>query len=264
MRTGARGGRMGGWADPGGASRSLEDLLNEEHRPELDRLATLASRLLDGAVAMVSIVHLDHQHVAGSAGLGEPWFSNRRLPRAHSLCATVAEDGGVLAVTEARSDPRVPEDLDVGPLGLVAYLGAALRPAGGELNGAFCVIDTKPREWSPADVAVIEDLAAAAEGLLTTPGDDRAEGAEGKRSTAAHGRGPAQRHRFDKDRRRSVEELRQANERLTEALSQAQSNEARYRALVNRIPDTVAGVIDRSYRIALATGAGIPRRAHVR
>ena len=69
-----------------------------------------------------------------------------------------------MVVPDARRDPRFAENpLVRGEPHIVSYAGAPLRAPGGLRIGSLCVIDTQPREFTPEDVEVLEDLAAVAE-----------------------------------------------------------------------------------------------------
>lgn len=46
-------------------------------------------------------------------------------------------------------------------LNVIAYLGIPLVTSDGYVLGSFCVIDSRPRRWTPEEVAVVEKLAAA-------------------------------------------------------------------------------------------------------
>ena len=72
-------------------------------------------------------------------------------------------DDSPLIVTDARADPRLCDNLAVGELGVLAYAGFPLHSPDGAVLGSFCVVDTVARVWTPAELAVVEALAAAAE-----------------------------------------------------------------------------------------------------
>ena len=46
-------------------------------------------------------------------------------------------------------------------MGAVAYAGVPLVDAGGHALGTLCVIDSRPRQWSSHQVALLADLAAS-------------------------------------------------------------------------------------------------------
>ncbi len=129
-------------------------------RPELDRIARLAARLLGTGSAQVSLLTELHA-IAGGAGLSTQ-VTDADTPLSESLCAVTASCGGPLVLPDTRNDERVSGLAPVASGAVGAYLGVPLVAAGGETVGALCVFDVAPRDWSPADVALLEQLAAAA------------------------------------------------------------------------------------------------------
>jgi diguanylate cyclase (GGDEF)-like protein len=126
-------------------------------QPAFDRFARLAARLLDVPIATVSAVTTDRMIFSASVGLDVT-----EIPLSHSLCREVVISGKPLVIPDAHLDPVARDNPLVDMLGLVAYCGVPLRAPGGEVIGVVCCIAREPREWSPDDVAALEDLAAAA------------------------------------------------------------------------------------------------------
>ena len=136
----------------------------------LDRLARIAATALRAPIALVSLGSRDHRRLAGAAGL-----SPQRRRRV-SPCADVACDAGVVSVADLRSErPSATSPLLV-ELSAVAYAAVAVQASVGTVRGSLSVIDTEPREWTTADLATLEDLAAAASCEL--------DALEGKRALA--------------------------------------------------------------------------------
>ncbi len=125
----------------------------------LDRLARLTARVLGAPTALVSLVEAGRQVFPGCAGLAEPWATARGTPLSHSFCRHVVTTGKPLVVADARCDERVCANLAIADLGVIAYAGVPLVTPDGEVLGSLCVIDRAPRQWTPADVATLEDLA---------------------------------------------------------------------------------------------------------
>jgi signal transduction histidine kinase len=67
--------------------------------------------------------------------------------------------GSPLVVTDARVHPLLHNNGGVIESGVIAYAGVPLVTSEGVL-GAFCAIDTQPREWSELDLDVLRTLAA--------------------------------------------------------------------------------------------------------
>jgi len=123
----------------------------------LDRLAALAGALLRARAAQVSLL-TDVQWIAASGGLAPP-SGGPPTPLSDSLCKVTAGTDVPLVVPDARSDARVSALAPVVGGEVGSYLGVPLDSTSGSRVGALCVYGPDRREWTPADVAVLELLA---------------------------------------------------------------------------------------------------------
>ncbi len=134
-------------------------LLDSPPEPNFDRLTRLASRLLHVPISLVSLVDADRQFFKSHFGLPAAWSQTRETPLSRSFCRHVVIDGKTLAVEDTRLDPVSRTNGAVVDLNVIAYLGVPLTSPEGEVLGAFCAIDGKPRVWSDEDVSSLQDLA---------------------------------------------------------------------------------------------------------
>jgi signal transduction histidine kinase len=95
-------------------------------------------------------------------GLPSPWAESRETPLSHSFCRHTVTTGEPLIIADAREHPLVRENLAIRDLNVIAYAGIPLLTDEGHVLGSFCVIDTKPRQWAEAELAILEDLASSA------------------------------------------------------------------------------------------------------
>ena len=139
----------------------IRDLRLVDSPPEsaFDRITRIATQMLDVPVALVSIVTNDRQFFKAARGLPEPWSSRRETPLSHSFCRHVVQRGEPLIVNDARTHEFIRDNLAITDLGVTAYLGFPIQLSGGERLGAFCCIDTVPREWSSEAIDLVRDLA---------------------------------------------------------------------------------------------------------
>jgi PAS domain S-box-containing protein len=137
------------------------DLLDSPAEEAFDRLTRLASAITGAPVALVSLVDDRRQFFKSAVGLPEPWASRRETPLSHSFCQHVVARAEPLIVADAREHPLVRDNLAVPDLGVVAYAGIPLVLSTGEVLGSFCVVDTKPREWTSHEIAALTDIAAS-------------------------------------------------------------------------------------------------------
>ena len=132
------------------------DILDTPPDGAFDRVTSLASRLFDVPIAIISLVDR-----------GRIWFKSKQgvdaseIPRAPGLCASAILQNDAWTLTDARVDPRsMANPLVAGELGLRFYLGVPLRTWDGYNLGTLCVIDQKPREVSDRETEQLKDLAS--------------------------------------------------------------------------------------------------------
>ncbi len=133
---------------------------------DLDRIADLAARALDTPVSLVTIVTDDRQVFSGACGLPPACDESRETPLSHSFCQHAVRERRPLVIRDAREDPRVADNPAIRELGVISYLGVPLFGHEGEILGAFCVIDTKPRDWSLGDLRTVREFTALASSVI--------------------------------------------------------------------------------------------------
>ncbi|MDP0489523.1 MAG: GAF domain-containing sensor histidine kinase [Verrucomicrobiota bacterium JB023] len=143
-------------------SSNLTEILEPLDMLEFDRITRLASSILKVPVCLVSLVDEERQFFAGACGLPRPWSQERQTPLSHSFCQTVVATRQVIIVKDAREDERFRENLAIRDLGVIAYLGFPLVEPTGHAIGAFCVIDSEPRQWTETEIDTARDFAALA------------------------------------------------------------------------------------------------------
>ncbi len=136
-------------------------LLDTDVAPEFDRLARLASHVLQSPVALVSLVDEDRQFFKSCLGLPEPWASERETPLTHSFCQHAVAIREPLIVADAREHPVLKDNLAIRDLGVIAYAGIPLIEEGGHALGTLCVIDSQPRYWTTHQIELLSDIAAS-------------------------------------------------------------------------------------------------------
>ena len=130
------------------------NLLDSPAEEAFDRITRLAARLLELPIVLVSLVDQDRLFLKASLGLPEPWASARQLPLSHSLCQQLLVTRRPLVIPDTGRDHQVVSELGVG-----AYLGVPLIVSG-QVLGAVCAADRRPRDWAEDDLATLADLAA--------------------------------------------------------------------------------------------------------
>ncbi|MEP7288755.1 MAG: EAL domain-containing protein [Chloroflexota bacterium] len=134
------------------------DLLDTAPEPSFDRLTSLAARVLNVPVVLVSLVDEHRQFFKSCVGLGEPVATKRETPLTHSFCQYVVTSGSPLIITDACQDPLLRDNLAIPDLGVIAYAGMPLITLEGQILGAFCVIDHIPRVWTADEIDTVREF----------------------------------------------------------------------------------------------------------
>jgi GAF domain-containing protein len=135
-------------------------LLDSPPEEAFDRFTRLAAHILRARTSLLSLVDDRRQFFKSAVGLAEPWGSRRETPLTHSICKHVVERGTGLVIPDGRVHPTVRDSPAVDDAGFVAYAGMPVFGDDGHVLGTLCVMDDKPRQWSPTDLDALKDLAA--------------------------------------------------------------------------------------------------------
>lgn len=131
-----------------------------EHR--FDRLTRLAALSLDVPISLITLVDADRQVFKSHHGL-----DICETPREGSFCVHVVESSAALTIPDATLDPRFADNPFVtGEPRLRFYFGIPLSGPGGHVLGSFSIADSKPRNLSPSEVQILQNLAEMAEDEL--------------------------------------------------------------------------------------------------
>jgi diguanylate cyclase (GGDEF)-like protein len=123
----------------------------------LDSLTRIAARKLKAPIVLINLVASDRQWAKATFGLP----SGYELPREIAFCSlTILEPTRATVIADTLLDPRVATNpLVVGRPHFRFYAGAPITDADGMALGAFCVLDTRPREFGPAETALLWEMA---------------------------------------------------------------------------------------------------------
>lgn len=137
------------------AALSRFGILGTAPEPVFDDMTKLAASLCETPYAAITL--LDE---------GRLWFKSRvgipfdELNREGAFCTVVVACRTVLIVPDALMDERFASNpLVTGEAHIRAYLGAPLIASDGFVLGAFSVLDIKPREFTAAQMELVEMLA---------------------------------------------------------------------------------------------------------
>jgi len=132
------------------------DILDTPPDGAFDRITSLAARLFDVPISIVSIVDRDRIWFKSHHGIDA-----EEIGRDPGLCASAVCQAEPWLVTDAQVDVRtIDNPLVAGELGLRFYFGVPLTTADGYNLGTLNVIGVEPREVTEDEVATLKDLAA--------------------------------------------------------------------------------------------------------
>lgn len=147
-------------ADPARVAAVERIIAAEPSSRCVQRLTTLAARLLDAPCAQVSLLSHSEQFVAAAVGVPGSAVAPR-TPALESMCSITVALARPFVVEDAAGHPWV-QDLPPVTSGLVSsYLGVVLTDSPGHILGSLCVYGSDPRTWTDADVESLTALAEA-------------------------------------------------------------------------------------------------------
>jgi serine/threonine protein kinase len=131
-------------------------ILDTEPEGAFDRVTSIAARSLGVPIALITILASDRLWIKARHGIDIEQFG--LLPEVSAQVATYKQSWAVpdtLEHTRLKSHP-----LTTGEVGMRSAAGAPIIDPDGATIGMLVVIDTQPREFTPDDLAILEDLAA--------------------------------------------------------------------------------------------------------
>ena len=139
--------------------RSL-NILDTPREPRFDRLTQLASDVFDMPMVFVNLVDADRQWFKSTCGLD----GVTDTPRESGFCAHAIHETDMMLVPDASKDERFADNPFVaGDFHLRFYAGVPIRGPKGKGIGSFCLVDTKPREFSAKQIGQLKKFAAIVE-----------------------------------------------------------------------------------------------------
>jgi EAL domain-containing protein (putative c-di-GMP-specific phosphodiesterase class I) len=131
-------------------------ILDTAYEAIFDEIAAAAARVCGTPMSAVSLVDAERQWFKARVGLKVAETSRNLAFCAH----TVMDPAHLLVVNDATADERFASNpLVTGEPGIRFYAGAPLVAPDGSAVGSLCVIDSKPRELSGAQLVVLRQLA---------------------------------------------------------------------------------------------------------
>ena len=130
-------------------------LLDTPPEVAFDHVVQLAAELFRVPVALISLVDGERQWFKAKVGV-----DLCQTPRDVSFCTHVVSQGNMLVVGNTLKDQRFADNpLVTGALAIRFYAGAPLRLDTHHVIGTLCLLDHRPRRFSPRQQARLQQLA---------------------------------------------------------------------------------------------------------
>ena len=141
-------------------------VLDTPPEERFDRITRIAAAAFDVPIALISLVDEDRQWFKSCVGI-----SASETPREVAFCAHAVQQHADVVVPDTLLDERFADNpLVVDGPRIRFYAGAPLMLRNGTCLGTLCIVDTRPRNLSAADLAALHDLRdMALEQLIQTP-----------------------------------------------------------------------------------------------
>ncbi len=144
---------------PGDEQRRLRrlgelGLLDTEREERFDRLTRIAAAAFDVPIALISLIDAERQWFKSCHGL-----ATCQTSRDLAFCAHAVAQRSDLLVADTWLDDRFADNpLVLGEPRIRFYAGAPLILDEGTCLGTLCLIDTRPRQLSGTELALLHDL----------------------------------------------------------------------------------------------------------
>ncbi|WP_404375048.1 PAS domain-containing protein [Vreelandella aquamarina] len=137
-------------------------LFNGSLDARFDRMTRLAQQALNTPIALVSLIDQERLLFKSRQGL-----DIQEMAREHSFCGSVILDSAPLIVEDALNDERFSTLPMVQEAPYIRfYAGVPLHTATGDRVGVLCLMDTQPRSFTDAQIAMLCDMAGVVEELI--------------------------------------------------------------------------------------------------
>jgi hypothetical protein len=135
-------------------------LLDTSPEAVFDQFTRLAAKIFGVPVSLISVIDWNRQFFKSALGLPEAVSQARETPLTHSFCLHVVTNDSPIVVADSRESVLFRDNPSIDELGVVAYAGVPIRDGNGAPFAALCAIDSRPREWSGAELEILQMLAA--------------------------------------------------------------------------------------------------------
>jgi diguanylate cyclase (GGDEF)-like protein len=130
-------------------------VLDSEPEEPFENVVALVRTVLDVPIAAVSLIDEDRQWFKARSGVDAS-----ETPRDISFCTHAIQQRDPLIVTDATKDPRFAANpMVLGAPEIRSYAGIPLQTPDGYNIGSLCAVDTRARNFSSSEIAMLSKFA---------------------------------------------------------------------------------------------------------
>lgn len=130
-------------------------ILDTPREQGFEKITSLVRQVLDAPICAVTLIDSERQWFKSIQGL-----DGDETPRGIAFCDRTIRTHEALVVPDATLDARFADNPFVtGEPNVRSYAGVPLSSPDGYNLGALCVVDTKPREFTPAQIDILRNFA---------------------------------------------------------------------------------------------------------
>ena len=130
------------------------DILDTPSEADFDEITSLAAKIFNVPVAIITMVDTDRIWFKSSFGI-----EAEQISRDPGLCSSAIMSDDIYIVENARLDSRtLSNPLVAGAMGLQFYAAAPLKSKSGYNLGNICIIDKNPRSLSGKEISMLLQL----------------------------------------------------------------------------------------------------------
>lgn len=135
------------------------DILNTLPDQYFNNLAGIIAKTFNTPIGLISLVAQEEVYFKGNSGME----GTDKVDRGKSLCSLAILEPMPTVFKDARKEPCLLKNpLVAGEFGLQFYAGAPITTKEGFHIGTACVVDKQPRDFSEAEIALLQQFAETA------------------------------------------------------------------------------------------------------
>ena len=137
------------------------DVFDEPDEGIFSQLATNLARTFEAPIALIAVADGQRRFWEAQCGLADDLLSTMGSEWDLSMCSKIVFSDSTLVLTDTAEDECFANDPFLKDKGVRFYAGAPLKAHDGEVMGSLCVLDTRPRQITEEQKAMLTSVANA-------------------------------------------------------------------------------------------------------